>query len=97
MRNPLKPRTLATILLVTTLLVVLDFGIRRTLPHYPYGRTHCCDKALHMALLQYAESHDGWFPRGEETPEASLNVFAVWYRSNSCVRNCSALARSCSC
>ena len=41
---------------------------------YPYGRSHCCDKQLMLALLSYADRHDGWFPRGEATPEASLSL-----------------------
>jgi hypothetical protein len=41
---------------------------------YPYGVSHCCDKILAFALLQYADEHDGWFPRGEATPEASLSL-----------------------
>jgi len=27
-----------------------------------------------MALREYADRHDGWFPRGEATPEASLGL-----------------------
>jgi hypothetical protein len=27
-----------------------------------------------MALLDYADRHGGWFPRGEASPEASLSV-----------------------
>ena len=42
--------------------------------HYPYGWSHCCDKALGLEFGQYAEVHDGWFPRGEATPEASLSL-----------------------
>src|SRR4051794_37428248 len=41
---------------------------------YPYGWSHCCDKGLRMGLLQYADQHDGWFPRGQTTPEASLSL-----------------------
>lgn len=41
---------------------------------YPYGWSHCCDKMLGFALLQYSEEHDGWFPQGEPTPEASLSL-----------------------
>lgn len=41
---------------------------------YPYGWSHCCDKGLGFALLQYADEHDGWFPRGEATAEASLSL-----------------------
>ncbi len=75
MLKPFKPRTLATALLVATVLVAaVYFGIRSMLPHYPYGRSHCCDKALYIALRQYADSHDGWFPRGQASPEASLSL-----------------------
>jgi hypothetical protein len=41
---------------------------------YPYGWSHCCDKALANELSFYANDHDGWFPRGENTPEASLSL-----------------------
>lgn len=41
---------------------------------YPHGRSHCCDKQLSMALLNYCDRHDGWFPKGEKTPEASLSL-----------------------
>ena len=41
---------------------------------FPYGWSHCCDKILSMALAQYADRHDGWFPRGEASPEASLSL-----------------------
>ena len=41
---------------------------------FPYGWTHACDKVLSSALRDYALRHDGWFPRGEETPEASLSL-----------------------
>jgi hypothetical protein len=41
---------------------------------YPYGWSHCCDKQLMNALLQYADRHGGWFPKGEATPEASLSL-----------------------
>jgi hypothetical protein len=41
---------------------------------FPYGPSHCCDIGLHMELRCYAEKHDGWFPRGESSPEASLSL-----------------------
>jgi hypothetical protein len=41
---------------------------------YPYGWSHCCDKNLAFALVQYADEHNGWFPKGEATPEASLSL-----------------------
>jgi hypothetical protein len=57
--------------------MVLLFGIAYHRYKFPYGWSHCCDKVLAMALLQYADEHDGWFPRGEATPEAS---FSLLYR-----------------
>jgi hypothetical protein len=43
---------------------------------YPYGWSHCCDAQLMFALMGYADRHEGWFPRGEATPEASLSLLA---------------------
>jgi hypothetical protein len=75
MLKVIKSRTVAAALFVMAALAAAGYlGIRLTLPQYPYGRSHCCDKALYIALLQYADSHDGWFPRGQATPEASLSL-----------------------
>ncbi len=41
---------------------------------YPYGASHCCDKALIGYLLHYAEDSNGNFPSGEASPEASLSL-----------------------
>lgn len=41
---------------------------------FPYGWSHCCDTGLALSLHNYADQHDGWFPRGEATPEASLSL-----------------------
>jgi hypothetical protein len=30
--------------------------------------------AIHVALMVYADRHDGWFPKGETSPEASLSL-----------------------
>ena len=53
---------------------------------YPYGCSHCCDKQLASLLLQYADLHGGWFPKGEATPEASLSLlrreFPEWVTAN---------------
>jgi hypothetical protein len=41
---------------------------------FPYGYNHCCDLGLSGSLRTYAHKHDGWFPRGESCPEASLSL-----------------------
>jgi hypothetical protein len=41
---------------------------------FPYGSSHCCDKLLYLELFEYAREHNGWFPRGEAGPEASLSL-----------------------
>lgn len=41
---------------------------------YPYGYNHCCDLLLLRALEEYAETHEGAFPAGGSTPEASLSM-----------------------
>ena len=43
---------------------------------YPYGPSHSCIKVLGLALSNYADAHDGLFPIGEATPEASLSLLA---------------------
>lgn len=43
---------------------------------YPYGFSHSCDTALFLDLRNYASQHDGNFPFGEATPEASLSLLA---------------------
>jgi hypothetical protein len=46
---------------------------------FPYGYTHCCDLILHQALEEYAAEHDGAFPGGQATPEASLSLLYPKY------------------
>ena len=41
---------------------------------FPYGSSHCCDLILFGALQEYAGNHDGVFPVGGPTPEASLSM-----------------------
>lgn len=46
---------------------------------YPYGWSHSCESCLWTVLVQYAEEHDGAFPAGEATPEASLSLLYPKY------------------
>lgn len=41
---------------------------------YPYGSSHCCDKGVGFALREYAADHNGRYPTGGDTPEASLSL-----------------------
>ena len=41
---------------------------------YPFGVSHCCWKTLQSALRAYADAHDGWFPHGGTSPEASFSM-----------------------
>jgi hypothetical protein len=41
---------------------------------YPYGYSHCCDIGMGGVLREYASEHNGKFPAGEATPEASLSL-----------------------
>ncbi len=63
---------------ITTALVIGVWVIHHN-HRYPYGWSHCCDKQLFFSLQEYADGHNGWFPRGEESPEASLSLI---YRQN---------------
>jgi hypothetical protein len=53
---------------------------------YPYGWSHCCDKALSMALWQYADKHNGRYPAGESSPEASLSLLYPDYADANILR-----------
>ena len=74
--------------LIATLVVIAGFACHRY--YFPYGWSHCCDTGMGGVLYQYAERHGGWFPRGEESPEASLSLLyrddpslAYWLRGKS--------------
>lgn len=54
--------------------------------NYPYGRDHCCDKQLGIALLNYATQNGGKFPAGGSTPEASLSLLYPAYLPASVLR-----------
>jgi len=53
---------------------------------YPYGWSHCCDKQLMFALADYARAHDGAFPAGGETSEASLSLLYPDYADANLLR-----------
>jgi len=56
-------------------LVVSAFGLYLYYHHiFPYGSSHCCDLILFGALQEYAGNHEGVFPVGGPTPEASLSM-----------------------
>jgi len=67
-----RKRILLLSLTALAVVAVLPYAWYRY--HFPYGRSHCCDKILSNELRTYADSHDGWFPRGEASPEASLSL-----------------------
>ncbi|MGD9125973.1 MAG: hypothetical protein PVH19_01235 [Planctomycetia bacterium] len=67
-----RTKILLAIVLVVLVLFVLVYVNYRN--RYPYGVSHCCDIQLYFALYEYAQAHDGVFPAGEATPEASLSL-----------------------
>lgn len=73
--QPRRPRVRRWLsgLAIGLLVVVLGFSVdyRRT---FPYGSSHCCDLILLQALEEYAGNHNGAFPTGGPTPEASLSL-----------------------
>jgi hypothetical protein len=68
----MKKRWLLVLLCVLLLVVGLSVAGYRLI--FPYGYSHCCDKVLMFALLEYADEHGGAFPTGEASPEASLSL-----------------------
>ncbi len=65
-------RKAAIAIAAITLLAGSVYGLYRY--YYPLGRDHRCDKLLWFALREYAEKHNGAFPSGEATPEASISL-----------------------
>lgn len=74
-----RRRMLKRVLIGLTVIAVLIAGLYGAgriwfRYQYPYGFTHCCLKGLGLALLNYAQLHDGHFPTGGSCPEASLSL-----------------------
>jgi hypothetical protein len=61
-----------SIAVVILLLIASVYGLHRY--YFPYGFEHRCDKGLYFVLRDYAEKHNGNYPSGEATPEASLSL-----------------------
>ncbi len=68
----MRRRTKIAVVAVVVTPFILGYGWWQH--HYPYGYSHCCDLILYGALRDYAMRHDGAFPAGEATPEASMSL-----------------------
>src|ERR1700693_4883826 len=74
-------RRVAVLMLVPSVLALTAYGWFRH--RYPYGFSHCCDLQLGFALREYASTHGGFLPAGEESPEASLGLlYGPWVNAN---------------
>lgn len=60
--------------IVVLVFMLVSFAAWRKAVKYPFGESHCCDKALYFALLNYSDRHNGAFPTGEASAEASLSL-----------------------
>ena len=69
-----RPTILTVAGVVAAVACILCASIILGKPRYPYGWSHCCDKMIAMEMFTYADQHQGWFPRGEATPEASFSL-----------------------
>ena len=65
-------RTLVIVLAVIAALFGAGYGWYRY--SYPYGWSHCCLKALGLAMHQYAQNYNGHYPAGAGCPKASLSL-----------------------
>jgi hypothetical protein len=65
-------RRIAVLCLIAIAMLVCG-GLSAHRWYFPYGQSHCCNKGLYFALMNYADRHDGRFPAGEATAEASLS------------------------
>jgi hypothetical protein len=64
-----------------TLFVLVALGYGGWRYEFPFGYSHCCDTGLYFALSAYAGDHNGAFPSGNATPEASLSLLYPTYAS----------------
>lgn len=78
-----KKRWRWALLLLTIVGAVAAAGRLYWLWKYPFGWSHSCDKGLMFALRDYADAHDGAYPAGEATPEASLSLLYPMYANGS--------------
>jgi hypothetical protein len=62
------------LLSVPAFLAIVMAGYAWYAYEFPYGESHCCDVGLWFGLREYAEKHNGRFPAGQATPEASLSL-----------------------
>ena len=68
-------KTIITLAILAATLTVAWYGCRYYVQSlYPYGWSHCCDIGLSFALQEFARKHNGFFPNGESSPEASLSL-----------------------
>ena len=67
-----KPKVLIVAALVLVVGLAAIYGAYRH--KYPYGMSHCCILQMAGALRTFAEDHNGQFPAGKATPEASLSL-----------------------
>jgi hypothetical protein len=74
--NILLKRTIVGGAVFIGVILALALWVYTQLPSYPYGWSHCCLAGLGLALQQYAQEHDGHFPAGAGSPEASLSLLA---------------------
>jgi hypothetical protein len=70
----MRRHTKKLIIVIGIILSLVGGGYAWYRYYFPYGQSHCCDLILWFELRRYAEEHDGWFPKGESTPEASLSL-----------------------
>jgi hypothetical protein len=67
-----KPKVLMVAALVAVVGLAALYAAYRA--KYPYGMSHCCILIMGGALKEYANDHNGQFPTGKATPEASLSL-----------------------
>jgi hypothetical protein len=69
----MKTRYILGIIAIVCITIIASlYGYYRY--EFPYRSDHRCNKILYMELSNYANLHNGEFPSGEATPEASLSL-----------------------
>lgn len=65
-------KVLSTALIVLGVAFVSGFAYYRW--KFPHGWSHCCIQIVASSLREYADDHEGKFPAGESSGEASLSL-----------------------
>jgi len=70
----MRKRSVISLSLIGVVAVLVGTGWLYWRGKFPYGHSHCCILNVRSVLEAYAREHDGRYPAGESSAEASLSL-----------------------